>query len=109
MSNSQIQHIIKEYLQYFQWLLEKDLTTEELDYMFHLRDRIEEAKLDLGDLDNVLQMNAKLILKHKSLFEQPMSNSWWWKRSAWEKLATKKTLLHFQMKRKPRTIEFAHS
>ena len=90
MSAQKLQILLKDYMQYFQWLLEKELTTEELDYMFHLRDRLEEAQCNLGDLDNVLRMQAKQILKHKQLFEQPMGEYWWWNRAVWEKLATQR-------------------
>lgn len=90
MSVQKLQILLKDYMQYFQWLLEKELTTEELDYMLHLRDRIEEAECNLGDFDNLLRMQAKQILKHKQLFEQPMSEHWWWKLAVWEELAVQR-------------------
>ncbi|MBI5217043.1 MAG: hypothetical protein HY960_14910 [Ignavibacteriae bacterium] len=75
--------------------------------MFHLRDRIEEAKMSLGDLDSVLQMNAREILKHKSIFEQPMTENWWWNLKTWQRLA--KQSGSFSKIRKPLRKDFAYT
>lgn len=83
--------IITEYLKYFHWFLEDKLDEYELDYMLHLRDRINELRGDLGDLDAVWRTNAKKMLRLKSVFSIPMSDSWWWKKEMWQKLASPRT------------------
>lgn len=104
MNNIKVQNLLREYLKYFQWFLDKEIGLEELDYMLHLRDRIEEAHCDLGDLDSVLRMNAKQIIKYKSLFDQPMSRHWWWNRSEWENLARKQAHKQLQKRARSRRI-----
>lgn len=93
-----LQKLIAEYLQYFRWFLEGEIASEELDYMLHLRDRIQEARGDLGDLDTIWRANAKRMLERKSVFQKPMSDSWWWNESTWRKLASRAT------QKKPRKI-----
>lgn len=93
LKNITIQKLLREYLKYFQWFLDKEISSEELDYMLHLRDRLEEAHCDLGDLDNVLRMNAQQVVKHKSIFEKPMTSSWWWSYAEWLKLCKKSHLI----------------
>ncbi|MEK7249531.1 MAG: hypothetical protein AAB209_03815 [Bacteroidota bacterium] len=83
--------LIRQYLQYFQWFLEEELTVDELDYMLHLRDRIHELRGDLGDLDAVWRANAKKMLRFKSVFNIPMSEKWWWRKEVWQRLSSTRT------------------
>ncbi|MBI5473530.1 MAG: hypothetical protein HY961_14415 [Ignavibacteriae bacterium] len=83
-----LEKLIRQFVQYFHWFLDEELTVDELDYMLDLRDRIHEAGGDLGDLDSVWRANAKEMLRHKSLFSSPLTNQWWWKEEVWEKLAS---------------------
>ncbi len=79
--------LFTEYLNYFLWFLEGKLTLGELDYMLSLRDRLEKSRANLGDLDTVWKSQPQKMLKNESLFDQPLSNHWWWKKSKWERLA----------------------
>ena len=83
--------IITDYLKYFHWFLDDKLDEYEFDYMLHLRDRITELGGDLGDLDAVWRTNAKKVLRFKSVLSIPMSDSWWWKKEVWQKLASPRT------------------
>ncbi len=88
---SSLHDFITEYLKYFQWFLEDKLDEYEFDYMLHLRDRINELRGDLGDLDGVWRTNAKKVLRFKTVLSIPMSDAWWWKKEVWQKLASQRT------------------
>ncbi len=103
--SASIQKIIKQYLQYFYWFLGDKLNDDELDYMLYLRDRIHESNGDLGDLDSVWRANAKFMLTHSKVFNHPLSDAWWWKKSTWEKLTSKQhRSVNGKRKKSPRSI-----
>jgi hypothetical protein len=87
--SSAAHRLIRTYLKFFQMFLDGDIVVQELDYMMFLRDRIHEEGGELGDLDSVWRAHARKMLLYKSLFHYPMSDAWWWKKEAWEKLASK--------------------
>lgn len=79
-------NLITEYLNYFLWFLNGKLTPDELDYMLYLRDQLEKSGGNLGDLDVVWKSHAQQMLRYGMVFDEPLSNNWWWKKSEWEKL-----------------------